>query len=148
MKSKKQQLLVPHRKELFEEFLTECDVENFEKGISLNLPFVKNSVDRKNPKRQILGCNFSIYKKDLFSINGFDERYLGPCYGEDIDIDLRFTNSGGKVRLLRYCAIQYHIHHPLLSRQSLDANEKIYIQNRNQKIGFTVFGITKENSHN
>lgn len=34
MKSKKQQLLVPHRKELFEEFLTECDVENFEKGIS------------------------------------------------------------------------------------------------------------------
>jgi len=119
------------------------DTKHFEKGLSLNNPLVKNNVRRENTNKQILGCNFSIFKSTLLALNGFDERYLGPCVGEDIDIDVRLLNMGGTVKLLRYCAIQYHIYHPLLSRKSVEENEKILALNQKENISYTQFGIDK-----
>lgn len=62
--------------------------------------------------RGLLGSNFSVYKKHLLTINGFDERYEGPGCGEDSDIEYRLSLIGVRVKLLRHRAIQFHLHHP------------------------------------
>ncbi|MCR9253615.1 MAG: glycosyltransferase [bacterium] len=115
-----------------------------EKGVAIKLPGYKNKKLRKNPKRQVLGCNFSIHKEELVELNGFDERYQGPGIGEDIDIDLRYTNSGGKVMLLRNCAILYHLYHPKIERHSVDHNLEIFNEHKLGNVVKTNFGLTKK----
>lgn len=63
--------------------------------------------------RGMLGSNFSVAKKDLVAINGFDELYDGPGCGEDSDVQYRLSLIGVTGKSLRNLAIQYHIWHPL-----------------------------------
>lgn len=114
--------------------------KHIEKGFRLwgLIPMV---YERKNPSRQVLGCNFSLFKNDLLAINGFDERYSGPGIGEDIDIDMRFCNNGGEIMLFKLGAIQYHVYHPLLSRYNKENNSKIFEENKELNIKATNFGI-------
>lgn len=114
--------------------------KQIEKGFRI-FGLCKQVYARNNPKREVLGCNFSLFKKDLLLINGFDERYLGPGIGEDIDIDLRFCNNGGEVKLFKFGAIQYHVYHPLLSRYDKKNNLKIFKENKELNIKGTNFGI-------
>ena len=58
----------------------------------------------------ILGCNFSIMKRDFAAVNGFNEEFLGRG-GEDTDIDLRLRRKGVRVRCLRNKLIEYHLMH-------------------------------------
>jgi hypothetical protein len=60
----------------------------------------------------MLGSNWSVWKKDLVSINGFDEVYDGPGCGEDSDVQFRLSLIGVTGKALRNLAIQYHIWHP------------------------------------
>ncbi len=62
--------------------------------------------------RGMLGSNFSVAKKYLEAINGFDELYNGPGCGEDSDIQYRLSLIGVTGRSMRNLAIQYHIWHP------------------------------------
>jgi glycosyltransferase involved in cell wall biosynthesis len=63
--------------------------------------------------RGMLGSNFSVARKDLVAINGFDELYDGPGCGEDSDIQYRLSLIGVMGKSLRNLAVQYHIWHPL-----------------------------------
>ncbi len=57
------------------------------------------------------GCNYSVSRKDLLAINGFDEEYEG--YGrEDTDVELRLNNLGLKIKSLKGLALEYHVWHP------------------------------------
>jgi glycosyltransferase involved in cell wall biosynthesis len=66
----------------------------------------------------ILGCNFSLFKEDLLKVNGFDMRYEAPAVGEDSDVDYRLGLIGIKTRALKGLAIQIHLYHPWLDRDS------------------------------
>ncbi len=63
--------------------------------------------------RGMLGSNFSVAKRHLLAINGFDELYDGPGCGEDSDIEYRLSLIGVTGKSLRNLAIQYHVWHPL-----------------------------------
>lgn len=117
--------------------------KHIEKGYRLGglVPQVK---PRVNPKREVLGCNFSLHKSDMLGINGFDERYKGPGIGEDIDIDLRFTNGGGEIRLFKFGAIQYHVYHPVLSRYDKKNNIKILEENKSNHVIATPYGLKQK----
>jgi glycosyltransferase involved in cell wall biosynthesis len=66
------------------------------------------------------GCNYSVARKDLEAINGFDEEYEG--YGrEDTDVELRFQNLGLRIKSLKGVAIQFHVWHP--RREFTPAND-------------------------
>ena len=57
------------------------------------------------------GCNYSVSRRDLLAINGFDEEYEG--YGrEDTDVEIRLQNLGLKIKSLKGLALQYHVWHP------------------------------------
>lgn len=93
------------------------------------------------PKKSkgILGCNFSLHKKDLLEVNGFDMRYEAPGHGEDTDIDLRLKWAGKKVKLLKFQAIQYHLFHKKLERES--NNPVIFEEVLKEKSIATRYGL-------
>lgn len=60
---------------------------------------------------QLKGCNMSFSRKAIISINGFDEDYVKPAIGEDIDLVWRFEKAGYRLFSMRNLAVQYHLHH-------------------------------------
>jgi glycosyltransferase involved in cell wall biosynthesis len=58
----------------------------------------------------ILGCNFSLYKRDFLSVNGYDERIIGRGM-EDSNLYERMRVRKLRFRNLSREAIQYHAFH-------------------------------------
>ncbi|HEX9006916.1 MAG TPA: glycosyltransferase [Bacteroidota bacterium] len=81
-----------------------------EDGIRMPSPLVRRLLLRK--VRGMLGSNFSVAKKELVAINGFDELYDGPGCGEDSDVQYRLALNGVTGKSLRNLAVQYHVWHP------------------------------------
>jgi hypothetical protein len=92
-------------------------------------------------KRGILGCNFSIHKKDLLNINGFDERYEAPSIGEDSDIQFRLELTGVQIKSLNNIAVQYHLYHKLQERPQ--KNLDLFQEVKKMRLSFTPFGINQ-----
>ena len=110
-----------------------------EKGFYVKNNFLRKIFNRK--KRGLLGCNFSLFKEDLLSINGFDERYEAPSIGEDSDIQFRLELNGVKIKSLNNIAVQYHLYHKLQPR--LKKNLDLFNNIKSEKTAFTKFGIKK-----
>jgi len=82
--------------------------------------------------KELRGCNMSFYKNDILSINGFDEDYLKPAIGEDVDITWRFRMAGFKFRSVRNLAVVYHLYHREIWNDQIE-NSKM--MNKKQKDG-------------
>lgn len=65
----------------------------------------------KKKNRGLLGCNFSLQKKTLLEINGFDEDYQKAGVGEDSDIEWRLLKLGYTINPIKFKAIVYHLFH-------------------------------------
>lgn len=120
------------------------------KGVPIRFRFFSNSFSNKlnairnrriaslymKPGRNIYdvrGCNLSMWRKDLLHVDGFDQQYTG--WGrEDSDLVARLLNSGKKRSKLKFAAVQYHLYHQPLSRESVERNDAILretlVQNR------------------
>ncbi len=96
------------------------------------LPWTPQSL-LSRPK--LLGCNMGWYKADLLALNGFDESYTEPGYGEDSDIEWRALKFGLNAFSMRFKAIQYHLNHDRPDRE-----DKVSLS-RN------LFGQRKEEGH-
>ena len=53
----------------------------------------------------------SFHRDAIEKINGFDEDYILPAIGEDIDLTWRFRRAGFGLKSVRNFAVQYHLHH-------------------------------------
>ena len=60
--------------------------------------------------RKLRGCNFAVWRDDLFRINGFDERFKGWGF-EDSDFAVRLINSGIKRKAGNFAVTVFHLHH-------------------------------------
>jgi len=109
--------------------------------IHVRSPFLRR-LFIKDYERFILGCNFSLFKEDLLSVNGFDERFEHPGYGEDIDLWYRLTRAGIHTFSRKGMLIQYHCTH---TRFNTDfAPNKLLMEENNQnRITYTPFGIVQ-----
>jgi glycosyltransferase involved in cell wall biosynthesis len=64
-----------------------------------------------SPRKQSLGGHFSIYKKDIELINGYDEDFVG-WGGEDEDLGVRLAAAGIHcISAIRYARVM-HMWHP------------------------------------
>ncbi|MDI6767929.1 MAG: glycosyltransferase [Bacteroidota bacterium] len=108
-----------------------------EKGIYFKMNFLREFVNKK--KRGLLGCNFSVHKKDIFGINGFDERYEAPSIGEDSDVQYRLELTGVEIKSLNNIALQYHLYHSLQPR--LQTNLDLFAEIKSSKKAFTHYWI-------
>lgn len=107
------------------------------KGLYTENLFLRKFLNRK--KRGVVGCNFSVHKQDLLSVNGFDVRYQGPGTGEDSDIEWRLNQVGVKTQTVFNMAVQYHLFHKLQKRKN--ENEKLFKEIQAKNETHTQFGM-------
>ncbi len=101
------------------------------KGSFLNI--LRNSYLRRKLvdfRVTVKGSNMAFWKKDLVTVNGYDEDYKGWGF-EDNDLVARLQNAGIKQKTLKMGGIQYHLYH----KESERPSEKEY-QRRMAKIKF------------
>ena len=68
-------------------------------------------------------CNFSLFRKDILTVNGFDNCFVG--WGrEDSEFVVRLFNYGIMRKNIKFAAIAYHLYHPENPRQSLPENDR------------------------
>ena len=85
--------------------------------------------------RGLVGCNWGIRKKHLLEVNGFDEDYIKPGVGEDVDIEWRLEQLGLQKKSVKNRAIVYHIYHPRSYSQDV-VSENIKMFEKKKKLGF------------
>lgn len=117
------------------------DTIDFEKGIYLKSKFLREWINKKS--RGLLGCNFSIHKKDILDVNGFDERYEAPSIGEDTDLQFRLELNGVTIKSLNNIAVQFHLYHKLQERNPV--NLRLFEEVKKSKRAYTPSGIQKIN---
>jgi len=93
-----------------------------EEGLLIKNRVIRNIYIKGEPR--IVGCNFSLNKETIEKINGFDENYVGPGFGEDADIEYRLRLAGTKFKTMRNLAILFHLFHPVAKRS--DKNHDYY----------------------
>lgn len=95
------------------------ETEFFHRAIRVPSPWLRRVLKLEHVV-DMKGCNYSVSRKALEAINGFDEAYEG--YGrEDTDVEIRLQNLGLKIKSMKGLAVQYHIWHP--RREFTPANE-------------------------
>lgn len=81
----------------------------------------------KQGLRGIRSCNMGVYKKDILTINGFNESFIG--WGrEDSDFAFRLMQAGVIRRDPVFSAIVYHLWHQENSRDALQSNDTLLQQ--------------------
>ena len=93
-------------------------------------------------KRYILGCNFSLYKEDLLGVNGFDERFQYPGYGEDIDLEFRLARKGIFAYSRKCQLVQFHCYHQHFDTDYAP-NKALLQENTDNNVTYTPFGIRR-----
>lgn len=112
---------------------------HFMNGFYVKNPLLRAFFNRK--EKGLLGANFSLHKATILAVNGFDERYNQPTFGEDSDVQFRLQLIGVKIKTVINIAVVYHCKHPLLPRK--EGSKKLYEQLVKGKIAFTPYGIKK-----
>ena len=88
------------------------DSRHIEDGLILkDFTYVGKHI-RAKKRKMIIGCNFSCFKSDMELINGFDEDYIKPSVGEDVDLMWRFKHFGIEIKSVRNLANIFHLWHP------------------------------------
>jgi len=91
--------------------------------------------------RGILGSNFSLWKKDLEKINGFNAAFVGPGW-EDTDIDFRLQLVGVRIKILRHKIVEYHVDHaPRVWSDAL--NQERLIASQQNRISRAEIGLAE-----
>ncbi|MFI3259268.1 MAG: glycosyltransferase [Rikenellaceae bacterium] len=100
-----------------------------EEGIFVDPTSFVGRLTSKRGMKNLKGCNMSFSKEAIYAINGFDEDYVRPAIGEDIDLVWRFEAAGYHLVSARNLAVQYHIHH---KENWTDQSENIKIMEQRQ----------------
>jgi len=88
------------------------DMTFLEEGLFISPNGLLSFIPKLRSNHKLLGCNMSFSQKAIYAINGFDEDYVRPAFGEDRDLSWRFRAAGYRHQSLRNLAIVYHLDHP------------------------------------
>ncbi len=108
----------------------------------LYLPILRNFLcKRSNQKLHgIRGCNFSLFKKDIILVNGFNENFT-KWGREDSEFVQRLYNIGIERKNLKFSGIQYHLYH---KEGNLNAyNDEILKETIEKKLTWCKYGLDK-----
>jgi glycosyltransferase involved in cell wall biosynthesis len=74
-------------------------------------------------KFYVKGCNMAFWKKDLLTVNGYNEIFKG-WGNEDSELAIRLINADIKKKFLKMGGITYHMYHKEASRENEAENIK------------------------
>jgi glycosyltransferase involved in cell wall biosynthesis len=114
-----------------------------EEGLIVKNKYLRKIFLKEDP--HIVGCNFSLHKKLIEKVNGFDENYTGPGIGEDSDLEFRLRLINAEFYSLRNLAVLFHLHH----KQTMGSKQNLHYFQEVQKLGEYRCrnGIVKLNSN-
>jgi glycosyltransferase involved in cell wall biosynthesis len=96
-------------------------------------------------KSGVRGCNFSVLKEKMIQINGFDEDFETPFFGEDTDVQRRLKLINVKLKCSKFQTIQYHLHHGSTSRRDVwKISEDLYLKKVSEGKSFCDNGCIKK----
>lgn len=117
-----------------------------EQGIELDPDgFIYKILSMRKRNNEILGCNFSCFKEDFVSINGFNEEYH-PRFilADDADLTWRFEGIGCELYSSKNIANCFHLYHELLpGRIDTSKDKALYIENQKNKRYICKVGLNK-----
>ena len=113
---------------------------NVEKAWRLRNPRLRALLRRRS--RRLTGCNMSVDAADLHTVNGFDERYEAPGFGEDRDLDWRLRRAGVEIRDLQYLAPVLHLDHP--KRPTGSDNQALFERTVARGTARTPWGLERD----
>ncbi|MGC3982710.1 MAG: glycosyltransferase family 2 protein [Steroidobacteraceae bacterium] len=94
----------------------------------------------RTDQKAIRGSNQAYWKKDLLSVNGFDEQMVG--WGrEDNEIAARLYHSGIKRRNLKFAGLTIHLYHHQRKPQGENPNDRILRATQQQKLTRCQLGV-------
>ncbi len=85
------------------------DTENWKRAWRVTTPWLRRVMGYERAI-DILGSNFSAWKKDMLEVNGFNEA-LEAYWGEDGDLFVRLRNTGKQAINAKGMCVQYHVFH-------------------------------------
>jgi len=95
------------------------------------------------PQKQSLGGHFSIHKKDLERVNGYDENFVG-WGGEDEDLGIRLVRAGVHCRsAIRSAKVLHLWHPPAITDRRWETGPNIQYFNRKEIPVFCKNGLHK-----
>jgi hypothetical protein len=90
------------------------------------------------------GSNFSIWRKDIIAVNGWNEEFEG--WGdEDSDLGLRLQHSGVRIRNLRNKVVQFHLMHDQLPAAN-PKNDALFERTKRERIVRSALGLAESRS--
>lgn len=90
----------------------------------------------------IRACNLAFFKEEAVAINGFNEEFQG--WGrEDSDFVCRLMHHGVRRYNLRFAAVAYHLYHPPLMRERLQANDALLARSLDERRTWCADGLAK-----
>lgn len=98
--------------------------------------FLPNKKQKAGARINCLGCNMGWHKDDLLRLNGFDEDYVNPGFGEDTDIEYRGKLAGMTAFSMRFKAIQFHLFHERPGREPEVSISKALFESRKGRADF------------
>jgi cellulose synthase/poly-beta-1,6-N-acetylglucosamine synthase-like glycosyltransferase len=107
----------------------------YEEAFYINPRGVLGFIPRLRKMNQLKGCNMSFWKQAIEELNGFDEDYILPAIGEDIDLTWRFKAAGYELFSVRNIAVQYHLYH---KENWTDQSENKRLMDQKQLLGAYV----------
>ncbi|MCU0609099.1 MAG: galactosyltransferase-related protein, partial [Chitinispirillaceae bacterium] len=107
---------------------------------AFRLPWIDRIRNRRRSDYFVLGSNFSLYREDFLSVNGYDERIVGRGM-EDNNLHARFCAAGMPVRSLSQAGLQYHLHH---AADPIPHSAEVVRQFCTVTDGRTPFGIVRK----
>lgn len=100
-----------------------------EEGLIVKNKYLRKIFLKEDP--HIVGCNFSLQKKLIEKVNGFDENYTGPGIGEDSDLEYRLRLINAEFYSLRNLAVLFHLYH----KQTFGTKQNLHYFQEVQKLG-------------
>ncbi len=83
---------------------------------ALRIPFLSWIVTKKKLSgKNIKGCNMAFWKKDFIEVNGYNNALTGWGH-EDEELATRMVNKGVQKKSVKLRCVQFHIFHPLATR--------------------------------
>ncbi len=118
------------------------------KHIEDGIVFSKNNlllkIVHKRYVRHIVGCNFSCFKENFLKINGFNEDFINPAEGEDVDPSWRFRKVGIELKSIRLVANIAHLYHEKRFDDNIGKiNREIMDKTKIENIFYCENGIEK-----
>lgn len=100
-------------------------------------------INFKKRRLRLLGSNMGVRKDVLYSVNGFNEEYIGAGIGEDSDLAWRLESCGVRHKCLKNTVVQYHLYHSRSTRHNSIDGEKIITRERMLNRWRTINGLEK-----